>query len=101
MKWFLIKIACIAAGYLAGAWVCHDPIGGVLIAPFGWIVGKAVELHATAKKMGITGYRTAVVEGSEEDLSGIFEDPFIDDPACRSLWCNIWNNESEEDWWKP
>ena len=67
MKWFLIKIACIAAGYLAGAWVCHDPIGGVLIAPFGWIVGKAVELHATAKKMGITGYRTAVAEGSEEE----------------------------------
>ncbi len=66
MRWFLLKIACIAAGYLVGAWVCHDPIGGVLIAPFGWIVGKAVELHAAAKKMGITGYRTAVAEGSEE-----------------------------------
>ena len=67
MKWKLIKLLCIAGAGILGALLFGDAVAGVVVAPFGWIIGRAVELHAAAKKMGITEYRTAVAEGSEEE----------------------------------
>jgi len=70
MKWWLIKLLCIAAGYLAGAWAFHEPLAGLLTAPFGWILGKAGELHGKAREMGGTGYR--VVVKKSKDIWGDF-----------------------------
>ena len=98
MKWTLVKLLCIVGTGVLGAVLFGDAVAGVVVAPFGWIVGKAVELHATAKKMGITGYRTAVAEGSEEewedDYIGFWKPGDAMDMALNP--CNPWYDVDDE-----
>lgn len=51
MKGAFIKLLCIAGAWVAGSVMIGHPVAGVLTAPFGWIAGRAMELHSEAKRL--------------------------------------------------
>jgi hypothetical protein len=53
MKFKLIKLLCIVGAGILGALLVGDPLAGVLIAPFGWIAGKTVEVWSEAGKVPV------------------------------------------------
>ena len=71
MKFKLIKLLCIVGAGILGALLVGDPLAGVLIAPFGWIAGKTVEVWSEAGKVPVKMVRDGgqVVESEEEESS--------------------------------
>ena len=64
MRFKLIKLLCIIGAGILGAVLVGDPLAAVLTAPFGWIVGKTIEVWSQAGKVPV---RTVPV--GPEDLS--------------------------------
>jgi len=64
MKHFLVKIACIAGAGAVAAFLWGDILAGVLIAPFGWLIGKAMEMKS---RMPEEEKRLVPVRREEED----------------------------------
>jgi len=98
MRWWLIKLLCIAAGYLAGAWAFREPIAGILIAPFGWILGKAMELNAEVRRVEKEGTIYTPVVNGEIDEEWWWND-YLKETRCSPKYffmpCNIFY---DEDW---
>jgi len=72
MRWLLIKAGCIAGAGIIGALLWGDVLAGVLIAPFGWIVGKTAQVWSEARKVPVP----MVQRRDEED--DIFTNPIYD-----------------------
>jgi len=100
MKWWLVKILCIAG--LLGALPSGDPAAGLVIAPFGWFAGKIAELRAEAKTVGVSDEVMEVQEGREVMSKNRDEDDFlqemwkeedelITDPTYSGLYYNIFH----------
>ena len=64
MRYFLVKLACIAGAGIIAALIWGDMLAGVLIAPFGWLIGKAMEMKS---RMPEEEKRLVPVRREEED----------------------------------
>jgi len=62
MKFRLIKLLCIVGAGIVGAVLVGDPLAAVLIAPFGWIAGKTIEVWSEARKVPV---RTVPVQSGD------------------------------------
>ena len=99
MKWRLIKLLCIAGAGSLGALLFGDAVAGVVVAPFGWIIGRAVELGAEAKEVGVGGEVMEAQEG-EETKQALEEDWLFDkrrhSPVFSYLPYNVYYDPEED-----
>ena len=96
MKWFLVKAGCIIGAGVIAAVLWGDILAGVLIAPFGWIVGKAIELYEREGKKVPDRSMNKIngdVTRSYEQEEDIFSDDPLTDPGYSILESNIFHND--------
>ena len=99
MKWRVVKLLCIAGAGVVGVLMTGEFFAAVLTAPFGWIVGRAMELNAEVRRMEKEGtVYTPVVNGEvdeewEEWTYNTYEDDTTTDPAYAILPGNVWYDD--------
>ena len=79
MKWRLIKLLCIAGAGILGALLFGDAVAGVVVAPFGWIIGRAVELGAEAKEVGVSSGEVMEVQEGHKPNQALEEEGWVKD----------------------
>ena len=97
MKWRLIKLLCIAGAGIVGILMTGEFLAAVLTAPFGWILGRAMELNAEVRRMEKEGtaYTTVVSGEMDEEWEEWWrnEDEEVESPALSCLICNLYHDE--------
>ena len=64
------KLLFIGVAFFTGTAIYGDPVAGVLLTPFGWIVGKAVELnHLLRRQLSSPALVRTVASQKEERIS--------------------------------
>ncbi len=103
MRWFLVKALCITAAGAIAAILWGDILAGILIAPFGWIVGKTAQVWSEAGRVPVVlSGNTRKERKLEEEIlpfehwryCGVYRNP-VTNP--RYVWMpgNVY---SDEDW---
>ena len=99
MKWRLIKLLCIAGAGIVGILMTGEFLAAVLTAPFGWIVGRAMELNAEVRRMEREGtvYTPAVSGEVDEEWEEYYDvwDDYIHSPSYSLIEGNIFYDESD------
>ena len=68
MKWRVVKLLCIAGAGIVGILMTGEFLAAVLTAPFGWILGRVIELNAEMRRVEREGtIYTPVVNGEMDE----------------------------------
>ena len=100
MKWRLIKLLCIAGVGILGALLFGDAVAGIVVAPFGWIIGRAGELGAEAKEVGVSSGEVMEVQEGYKPNQALEEDWLFDkrrhSPVFSYLPYNVYYDPEED-----